>query len=86
MHIGWAFVGNKNYITHIYTIIRCVDVLFDYPRSEWILELYIKSCFEKISHNCIMKNIPIDMEILYKFIKNKHIVHNCIYNFKELIK
>lgn len=40
---------------------------------EWILEGDIKGCFDNISHEWIMKNIPIDKSILRQFIKAGYI-------------
>lgn len=54
-------------------IIHCVDVLYDSSHPEWILKADIKSCFDNISHEWIMEHIPIDKEILLKFIKNGYI-------------
>ena len=35
----------------------------------WVLEGDIKGCFDNISHEWIMQNIPLDKEILYKWLK-----------------
>lgn len=40
---------------------------------EWILEGDIKGCFDNISHNWIMENIPIDKKIIKQFIKAGYI-------------
>ena len=36
--------------------------------SQWILEADIKSCFDKISHDWLRDNIPMDKEILSKWL------------------
>ena len=38
--------------------------------AKWILEGDIKGCFDNISHEWIMENIPMDKEILRKFLKS----------------
>lgn len=37
--------------------------------AEWVLEGDIKGCFDNISHEWMMKNIPMDKEVLKQFIK-----------------
>ncbi|MGN0456861.1 MAG: reverse transcriptase domain-containing protein [Acutalibacteraceae bacterium] len=54
-------------------IIHCANVLYDTSHPQWILRADIKSCFDNISHEWIMEHIPIDKEILLKFIKNGYI-------------
>lgn len=61
-------------------IIRCVDVLCDDSHPEWILKADIKSCFDNISHEWIMSHIPMDKEILCKFIKNGYIDNSKFYS------
>lgn len=39
--------------------------------SEWILEADIKSCFDQISHEWLLKNIPTEKGILKKWLKAK---------------
>ncbi len=41
--------------------------------SQWILEADIKSCFDKISHDWLRKNIPMDKEILSKWLSAGYI-------------
>ncbi len=44
----------------------------------WILEGDIKACFDKISHNWLIENIPMDTEVLRKWLKagflEKHVL------------
>lgn len=61
-------------------IIRCVDVLCDDLHPKWILKADIKSCFDNISHEWIMSHIPMDKEILSKFIKNGYIDNSKFYS------
>lgn len=38
--------------------------------AKWVLEGDIKGCFDNISHEWLMKNIPIDKQILHKWLKS----------------
>lgn len=49
--------------------VQCTLVLAGNSRAEWVLEGDIKGCFDNISHDWIMAHIPMDKEILYKFLK-----------------
>lgn len=46
--------------------------------SNWILEGDIKACFDRISHNWLIDNIPMDTEVLRKWLKagflEKHVL------------
>ena len=48
---------------------QCFNVLCKVHSSAWVLEGDIKSCFCKISHEYLLKNIPMDKLILRKFLK-----------------
>lgn len=54
---------------------RCVEILTEYPDYNWILEADIKGCFDNISHNWIMANIPTDKMILRKFLHSGFVDH-----------
>jgi RNA-directed DNA polymerase len=49
---------------------------------QWILEGDIKSCFDRISHDWLLANVPMDRAILRKWLKagymDKHILHKTI--------
>lgn len=49
-------------------LIKCYKALYSPPYPEYILEADIKSCFDNISHEWIMENIPIDKSALQKLI------------------
>ena len=51
-------------------ISQCFVVLGIPNGAKWILEGDIKGCFDNISHQWIMENIPMDKEILEKFLKS----------------
>lgn len=57
-------------------IIRCVEVLCEDSQPGWILRTDIRSCFDNISHEWIIKHIPIDKDILLKFTNNGYIDGN----------
>ncbi|MFZ5451281.1 MAG: group II intron reverse transcriptase/maturase [Thermodesulfobacteriota bacterium] len=48
-------------------------VLGNKYRSKWILEGDIKSCFDEISHDWLMNNVPMDRVILRKWLKAGYI-------------
>ena len=56
-------------------ITRCIDVLTSNPNLKWILEGDIKACFDHINHKWVMEHIPMDKEILQKFLENGYIEH-----------
>ena len=49
---------------------RCFQVLSKKRSPVWILEGDIKGCFDNISHDWIMNNIPMDKVILHQFLKS----------------
>jgi len=52
---------------------QCFTVLAQRHRAQWILEGDIKACFDRISHDWLMANIPIDKTILHKWLKAGYI-------------
>ena len=53
--------------------VQCAAILARKDRAQWVLEGDIKSCFDNISHDWIEKHIPMDKEILHKFLKSGYI-------------
>lgn len=49
--------------------VQCTAILSQAYRPQWILEGDIKGCFDNISHEWIQENIPMDKEMLRKFLK-----------------
>lgn len=47
----------------------CFNALSQKTSARWILEGYIKSCFDKISHEWLVANIPMENVILRKWLK-----------------
>ncbi len=52
-------------------ITKCVEVLSEHPKPEWILEADIQACFDNISHEWMMEHIPMDRNILWKMLKSR---------------
>lgn len=50
-------------------IMQCFIVLAKSNAATWILEGDIKACFDRISHDWLLENIPMDKIILKKFLK-----------------
>lgn len=48
---------------------QCSMMLRQIYSAEWILECDIKSCFDEISHQWILDNIPIDKKVLSQWLK-----------------
>ena len=57
-------------------LIRCLNILYSRKGYTWVLKADVKSCFDNISHEWIMKNIPIEKNFLRKFLKCG-VVHKC---------
>ena len=51
----------------------CFNALARKSSSQWIFEADIKSCFDKISHDWLRENIPMDKEILSKWLSAGYI-------------
>jgi RNA-directed DNA polymerase len=49
---------------------HCFTSLALSASAEWVLEGDIKGCFDNISHDWIMEHIPMDKEVLHKFLKS----------------
>lgn len=52
---------------------QCFTSLNKGKSAKWVLEGDIKGCFDNISHEWILNNIPMDKEILRKFLKSGYI-------------
>jgi RNA-directed DNA polymerase len=48
---------------------QCFNVLHNDSAPEWILEGDVVSCFDQISHNWMLQHIPMDTEVLRKWLK-----------------
>jgi len=48
---------------------QCFIVLCRSGRPEWVLEADIKGCFDNISHNWMLRHVPMDKQMLRKWLK-----------------
>ena len=54
---------------------QCFTVLSKGKSPQWVLEGDIKGCFDHISHEWLLENIPMDTQMLYKALR--HEVYIC---------
>ena len=54
-------------------IAQCHTILSGHDRAQWILEGDIKGCFDHISHDWLLSHIPMDKEILRKWLQAGYI-------------
>jgi RNA-directed DNA polymerase len=64
-------------------MVRCHQVLAKRTSARWILEGDICSCFDKISHEWLMANIPMEKGILRKWLKAGYMEKNLLYPTEE---
>lgn len=60
-------------------IAQCFLSLCRKMSAQWVFEADIKSCFDQINHDWIMKNIPLNKTILRKWLKAGYIEKNRLY-------
>ena len=58
---------------------HCFVLLSRKTSAQWILEGDIKGCFDNISHEWLINNIPIDKKILHKWLKAGYIHKRILY-------
>lgn len=58
---------------------QCFCMLAKKASPQWILEGDIKSCFDRISHEWLIENIPMDKTILRKWLKAGFLENNTFY-------
>ena len=51
---------------------QCFSILTR-SNPQWILEGDIKSCFDRISHEWLLSHVPMDKEILRKWLKSGYL-------------
>ena len=60
-------------------IAQCFNILSKKSSAKWVYEGDIKACFDRISHEWLLKNIPMDRVILRKWLKagfiDKYVLH-----------
>ena len=62
---------------------QCFNILAPQRSATWILEGDIKSCFDHISHEWLLANIPTDKAILQKWLKAGFIEKSLFYATEE---
>jgi RNA-directed DNA polymerase len=62
---------------------QCFNILAPQRSANWILEGDIKSCFDLISHEWLLENIPTDKTILQEWLKAGFIEKNLLYPTEE---
>lgn len=62
---------------------QCFNALARATSANWILEGDIKSCFDKIDHKYLLREITMDKTILRKFLKSGYMENNQLYPTKE---
>jgi RNA-directed DNA polymerase len=62
---------------------QCFKILVKKHSSQWVLEGDIKSCFDKISHEWLIKNARMDKEILKKWLKAGYVENTILYRTEE---
>lgn len=55
---------------------KCFNSLAQKVSAEWVLEADIQGCFDKISHNWMIANIPTDKVVLKKWLKAGYVYQN----------
>jgi RNA-directed DNA polymerase len=64
-------------------IAQCFITLATKTSPQWILEGDIKSCFDRISHDWLLANIPMDKVILRKWLKAGYLEKQAFYSTEE---
>ena len=72
----------KHRCTHD-AIEQCFILLSRSCAPEWILEGDIKGCFDHISHEWLIKNIPMDKAILHKWLKCGYVFNGELFPTEE---
>lgn len=68
----------KNRSTHD-AIAQCFNTLNNKQSSQWILEADILGCFDNISHQWMLDHIPMDKNILRKWLKAGYLDRNTLH-------
>ncbi len=74
--------GFRPYSSCADAIEQCFCALAKKQSAQWILEGDIKSCFDQISHQWLMQNIPMDQRVLTQWLKAGFVHKNQWYESK----
>jgi RNA-directed DNA polymerase len=75
--------GFRKYRSCQDAIAQCHDVLSRDVAPKWILEGDIKGCFDHISHEWLLNNIPMDKEVLRKWLKSGYVFNGSLFPTEE---
>jgi RNA-directed DNA polymerase len=64
-------------------IAQCFNALARKTSATWVLEADIKSCFDKISHEWLRNHIPMDKEILSKWLSAGYVDEGILHQTEE---
>ncbi len=64
-------------------LVRCHQILAKQTSARWILEGDIRACFDKISHAWLLANIPLEKEMLKKWLKAGYLENHVRYPTEE---
>lgn len=59
---------------------QCFKVLVRSDSAQWVLEADIRSCFDEISHDWLVANIPTDKAILRRWLKAGYLHNRILYS------
>ena len=62
---------------------QCFKVLAGRHSAQWVLEGDIKACFDKISHEWLVANVPMDKAVLHKFLKAGYMEEGAFFRTQE---
>jgi group II intron reverse transcriptase/maturase len=61
-------------------VMEKVHTFLAWKRSaEWVLEADIKGCFDHISHEWLMRNVPVDKRLLSQWLKSGYMEHGNLF-------
>ena len=62
---------------------QCFKVLHHRSSAQWVLEGDIKACFDRIDHEWLLSNVPLDKEIVRKWLKSGYMEKDVFYDTEE---
>lgn len=75
--------GFRKYRSCQDAIAHCHNILSRETAPEWVLEGDIKGCFDHISHDWLLNNIPMDKEVLRKWLKSGYVFNGELFPTEE---
>ena len=64
-------------------IAQCFIALATKRAPQWVLEGDIKACFDRIDHNWLLSHVPLDKEIVRKWLKSGYLESHVFYATQE---